>query len=363
MKKVFTYILFAALTAVFTSCKEDVDVVGEFKETPVLVGILDMSDTIHFIKLQRAFIGPGNALEIAKIPDSNYYSDAEIKIDEVKNNVIVRSWNLYDTLVDNKDPNGVFFAPQQKLYAFKAGGSFGAPLDSTATYRLTASMKGGALVVEGETQLVHSLKTANSNSALKFADDPGEYLSANISFSSGTSEMVNFKTRIIYSEHTATDSVIKSYVQHINELSTQQNGSYAVSFNGQQFYESILANVQPNASVTKRRLVGFEYILVGGSEELVKYIVANEPTSSIAQTKPTYTNLTVTEGHEVVGIFTSRRTYKSYKANYNNNAPALRLIDNRSMRELSTGPITGNLLFCSENILDSSNPGITYCPY
>ena len=47
--------------------------IGDFKETAVVYGLLDQSDSVHYVKINRAFIGPGNSLEFAQIPDSNYF--------------------------------------------------------------------------------------------------------------------------------------------------------------------------------------------------------------------------------------------------------------------------------------------------
>ena len=37
----------------FNSCKEDIELVGDFKETAVIYGLLDQSDSTHIIKINR----------------------------------------------------------------------------------------------------------------------------------------------------------------------------------------------------------------------------------------------------------------------------------------------------------------------
>ncbi len=354
MKKHILWFLLAFAGFAMNSCKEDVDLVGDFKETAVLYGLLDQADSIHYIKLQRAFIGPGNSLEIAQIPDSNYFQDAEIVITEVIDNVVTRTWTLEDTTVSNKNPNGVFFAPNQKLYMFKAGGSFGAPLQPGALYRLKASVKGGSIVVTGETELVDGLNYPYGNQVFKFAQDPGEYTTQSFSFTTGDAYVVNLKMNVFYSEHTATDTIIRSYEQTIGELDVEPESSYSISMNGQRFYEGMRDNVEEDPNVIRRNIEGIELVLTGGSDVLYKYMLANEPSSSLSESKPSYTNLEITEGASVVGIFTSRQTYRFYKTAYQPSAPALRLIDQKSTRELCIGAITGNLLFCSQHPSDNS---------
>ena len=81
INKLIFLILGLIITAVsFNSCKEDIELVGSYKETAVIYALLDQSESIHFLKINRAFIGPGNALEIAKIPDSSYFKNFQINM-------------------------------------------------------------------------------------------------------------------------------------------------------------------------------------------------------------------------------------------------------------------------------------------
>jgi hypothetical protein len=82
MKNGLAYIT-ALLTGMFffTSCNEEVNLIGGFEETAVIYGLLDQSDSLHYIKINRAFIGPGNSLDIAQIPDSNYFDQVDAKIE------------------------------------------------------------------------------------------------------------------------------------------------------------------------------------------------------------------------------------------------------------------------------------------
>ena len=59
----------ALLVASLQSCNQDIDITGDFEETAVVYGLIDQADSVHLIKITRAFIGPGNALEISTIPD------------------------------------------------------------------------------------------------------------------------------------------------------------------------------------------------------------------------------------------------------------------------------------------------------
>ena len=73
MKKIHLALIAIIGLVSLQSCKDDIEVTGDFIETAVVYGLLDQADSLHYVKVTRAFIGPGNAFEIAQIPDSNYF--------------------------------------------------------------------------------------------------------------------------------------------------------------------------------------------------------------------------------------------------------------------------------------------------
>ena len=83
-------ILFFLTVCSLWSCNEKIDLIGDFRETAIVYGLLDHSDSLHYIKITRAFIGPGNALEIAQIADSSYFNTVEATIEEIEDGVVTR---------------------------------------------------------------------------------------------------------------------------------------------------------------------------------------------------------------------------------------------------------------------------------
>ncbi|NDB35276.1 MAG: hypothetical protein EB023_08010, partial [Flavobacteriia bacterium] len=55
--------IFVLCTVLLSACNEKIDLVGDFKETAVVYGLLDHADSLHYIKITRAFLGPGNAVD------------------------------------------------------------------------------------------------------------------------------------------------------------------------------------------------------------------------------------------------------------------------------------------------------------
>lgn len=62
------------------ACTTDFELEAPWKDIPVVYGFLNLQDTAHYIRVEKAFLQPGgNANAIAQIPDSLYY-DASVTV-------------------------------------------------------------------------------------------------------------------------------------------------------------------------------------------------------------------------------------------------------------------------------------------
>ena len=364
--KKYLYFIFISLgLIVLNSCNEKIKLIGDFVETAVIYGLLDQADSLHYIKINRAFIGPGNALEIAQIADSSYFTNVDATISEYLNGILTRSWLLRDTILDNKDPNGVFYAPEQKVYYFKTmpTGFNGVIQTSTnpqmtslnpqAIYKIDIVINNGAFSVSGETELVRGITSAaaTQNFNFKFANNPGEYTSTGVTVSStGNSYVLNTQLKMAFYEWEGNTFSEKSFFWNLGEADVQPLSSKVFTANGETFYDLMKSNCTENSTITKRTFKGVTIKITGGAEELYNFIAVNKPSSGLAQSKPTYTNLTATNGKRVIGIFSSRQTVEIYHPFYVSPQQAyLRALDKKSTRELCIGSKTGLYLFCSNH--------------
>lgn len=368
--------LFSAFSiiVILFSCNEQIELSGDFKETAIVYGLLDHSDSMHYVKITRAFIGPGNAVDIAQIEDSSYFNSVYATIEELEGGTVTRTWVLSDTVIENKDTNGVFFAPTQKVYYFKTlpttistSGAFGtvqtsldpqlSSLNPNAQYRLNADINDGLFRVSATTDLVNGLTTnaTSQNFTFKFASNPGEYKAQLVTISNtGNAHVVNAKIGINIAEYIGEDPVSQTIDWTIGENDVMPNSSITFSAQGETFYNRVIDNVTNDPLIDQRNFLGFEVVMTGGSEDLYNYITVNQPSSSLAQTKPTYTNLEVTNDYRVIGIFSSIQTIKTFRPFYVSPQQAfIRAIDKKSTQELCEGPITGLLQFCSKHPADN----------
>lgn len=354
MKKFLLPLVALVLTIGLQSCREDIEFTNSYEPTPVIFGLLDQADSIHYIKINKGFLGPDDALIYADIADSNYFEKVEAVVEELKNGQVERTWELKDTLLSNKDTNGVFFAPEHKVYYFSTEGS---SLDPEARYRLTVNINDGQLQVVGETELAKDLAKSNNLSTqtaqFRFADDVGEYLSPSVEFSTGNTVFANATMNIIINEY--FDTVIRKITipWSIDERFETGN-NYRMTAQGETFYQIVHNGLTDDPAITRRTLEGFEVVYTGGLQDLYNYIQVNQPSSTLAQTKPEFTNLSVSSGFKVIGIFSSRQTASVYKPFVNGNVAFIRCIDKKSTRELCFGEYTVDDMFCSQHPGDNS---------
>lgn len=338
----------------FQSCKEDIELIGEYEETAVVYGLLDQADSIHMIKITRAFLGPGNALEIAQIPDSSYFDSVEGTVTEMVNGAVTRTFTLQDTIVENKDTGGAFYAPTQKLYYFTTTSV--APLRGDATYNLDLNINNGEFSVSGKTVMVSGLASNNissSNQPYRFIDNQGEFISTSVTCNTGTSYRMNAQVDIEYTEWEGNNPTVRHALWNLGEGEVSPNDSKTFVANGSIFYSIVAGSCSTNPAVTRRTINSMTTILTGATSDLVDYLQVNEPSSSLAQSKPTFTNLTATNGANVVGIFSARQTVRIYKPFIDGTNQQVRCINKLSTAQLCVGSITGGLLFCSDHPADN----------
>lgn len=119
-------LLFVLVGLVLASCTTDVEIYDDYRDIPVVYGLIDAAADTNFIKITKAFCGdndhPIDANVIALIYDSsNYPGKLNAFIEELKstNNqpfqVTGRRFSL-DTLTIHNKKEGFFYSPHQKLY-------------------------------------------------------------------------------------------------------------------------------------------------------------------------------------------------------------------------------------------------------
>ncbi len=342
--------LLALVTAsFFYGCSTDLDVTAPYKEITVVYSLLNKNDNIHWVKINKAFLGEGNAFAYAQIPDSTEYTEEQLpptqrrieKTDAAGN--VLATLELRDTIVDR--PTGIFHAPEHKLYYFRGDAANG-NLDATARYRVSLTVKGNTITAS--TPIVNDLSiynpTQNLNTEISFRAGAGYVPYTAYWFTTANARRYESYYTVHYDEVLEDGSVHpKNFSSQIGTVisSTAPGDQISASLNGELFFQTVASRVpgvQPvfdEALVTKRIFRGIELYWWVAGPDLHTYLQLANPISGLVEERPDYSN--VNGGYGIV----SSRMYKQV-----GDSNGRKDLNQQSKQELLTGQYTGGLKFC-----------------
>ncbi|MBA3706904.1 MAG: hypothetical protein H0W84_13695, partial [Bacteroidetes bacterium] len=150
MKKIIIYSLIAA-TFLLSACSTDLAVIGNYKETMVVYGLLDQSKTTQYIKINKAFLGEGNAFQYAQVKDSVQFAKSlNVVLKRIKNGVELASYNLVPDNIPQKNL-GVFYSADQSNAIY----STNTALFADSEYQLVIKNSETGTTVSSQTSLVN----------------------------------------------------------------------------------------------------------------------------------------------------------------------------------------------------------------
>ncbi len=304
MKRAILPFIFLISIIISNSCSTDFDMYAEYKDVTIVYGIADISDDTTWIKITKAFTGPGNALVIAQDPDSsNYPYKLDAIISGKKNGVELTPIQLDTITIHTKalaDTNSLlpnpFYAPDQLMYY--AAGS----LDDEATYTLTINKHDGSMTAS--TGIVSNFSIIKPNSRFAFPENTDGSIEWNSARNGIRNEL---SLRFNYLEYISVyPDTLHKYVEWSVGVYDAKSGNgserMTATYSGPNFYKLLNAELEPIPNV--ERWADSVYITIAcGSQVLSTYIDINAGGGSLLEEVPVYSNI---EGGS--GIFASRHT-------------------------------------------------------
>ncbi|MDF1672351.1 MAG: hypothetical protein P1U41_02535 [Vicingaceae bacterium] len=307
----------------FTSCETDIDVNAEYEDITIVYGAINPSDTTHYIKINKAFLGETNALDLAANADNYTYAADEIThtIEEYnENNNWVATHNVIRTTEIDKEAGTFDHTPGTNvLYKFEANFHPLAQQDKASrdhTFRLRIFNSELDKEITAETKIVKPI-TVSTPKGSKFqfwngTVSSGVPVTKIVSATSGENiGRIEAKIVFNYIEHpltiTGKPSVEKSVKMSLGEIyatTSQGNQLMEWQLDGETFFDNIKSAINPittSDSLSHRELANISMEFSVAGTELHTYMVVSEPSSSVNQDKPSYTNI-----ENGVGIFSAR---------------------------------------------------------
>jgi hypothetical protein len=303
MKKFLFLILPALMAFGFVSCEEDFDINAPYQDITVVYGLLDQGDDSIFLKINKAFLGEGNVLEMAKIQDSSIYVTGLLAvIEEWNGNDLFKSYTLETITLDNKD-SGIFYNPYQIVYS--------TPYDPNQDMEYRLKITIGEKEVTAATHLVSDFSITRPSAGSKFiqfkpdTDDEVKWNSAAYGRRYEVIMRIKYK-EVLFDDPDTVFKYIDWGLGIKKSKDTDGGEEMYVLYNNNSFYTIIKDRIpyddsQNEANVKERFTNDVDVIISVAEEDLNTYIEVNEPSNSIVQDKPEYTNIT-----NGIGIFSSR---------------------------------------------------------
>ncbi|HXC04308.1 MAG TPA: hypothetical protein VNZ86_06110 [Bacteroidia bacterium] len=359
MKKFLGFCIASGI--LFSACKTDFKLTSTWKEQMVIFGLLNQSDTVQYIRINKTFLGDGNAYSMAQVNDSiNYKYMLNVKLEKwtLGGGALVNTF-VIDTTSSIAQTNTPFANSPTLLYRVHTG--IANPLSSDYEYHLTVVNPVTGYTAKAMTPLVVGYDSNNTHqngiSLNLITPDPiftsaYNFYNTSIPFkihwqTSTNGRIYNPVLRIHYTEYDLSSVGTNKYVDkdfgNYTSQSTLGGEDQYASMSWDEFRYFIPAAMGSSAGVSKRVITSCEFLMYVGGDEFNTYMEVNMPVSSITGEKPTYTNIL-----NGIGLFSTRYTYDPHRLN--------KPLTNTTLDNLATDPVS-----CPAKIADHN--GIVYtCP-
>lgn len=348
MNKLFLIVLTIVSFLLF-SCNDDVDINADFQDITVVHSAINPNDNVHYVKINRAFLQDGvNANDLAANSDNFNYPAGEltVTVDEVRgdNGNLVATYNLTRTVNEIIKNPGIFANDSNVLFKFTA------TINRSNVYKLKIVNNKLNKEITSETLIVGTgtLSSPTTQQKMSFWNgnlQNGLFIDRIFSFTTGKN-VGRVQGRLVYNytDHFIASSgkqpIPRKIVMGLGEKKTLNavtgNEALEFSLDGTTFFDNIVAGTPVNiADLSHRELgnVSFEFTLIGS--ELNIFMEVNEPSNSLNQEKPKFTNIT-----NGLGIFSSLEQFNWFS---------------------TVDPQTGNINLTDQTISKIRSLGLNYC--
>ena len=292
-------------------CSTDVDMYADYQDITIVYGVADVADDTTWIKVTKAFVGPGNAIVIAHNADSSNYpyklnvqligkKSGSSELDPiVLDTMTIHNKKLTEYLIDDEGDTVVlhpFYAPNQLMYYTTQA------LNEEYIYTLKIDNKGK--LIQGESPLIGNVTMKEPYNRISFPTnasikDPSiKWLSVKNGKRYEVSLTFNYKELAPGSD--TTYNQIKWSIGNKKSSDLLGGDNMEITYSGSTFF-ALLESQLPQIPNVKRWAGLVDIHIATGSQVLQTFLEINNSTGSLLEEVPVYSNL---EGG--VGIFGAR---------------------------------------------------------
>lgn len=260
--KTYRNLLFLVIPCLLFSCEDTPDISIDTEPLPIIFGVFDKFEYVHYLKVGKTFQAETNPMNSAGTFDSLYFKDVDITItfrDLWQREESIKPYVVTEVPKDD----GVFHSPNQLIYRFEK------ELRDFYGYIHVSVKLPGQPEAYGEVRLVDSVKVNTPKNAQQYIyltpDSPlriqwmGHYWNEiDISFGFLEETIDSLRPRTIH-------------IQNTNSFASPNNYR-EMSITYEEFVRELLSQLPEDPSVLKRYFAYHSIKINGGDENMVNYI-------------------------------------------------------------------------------------------
>ncbi|MDP1802334.1 MAG: hypothetical protein Q8L81_13330 [Bacteroidota bacterium] len=334
----FSYLLACASILFFSSCKNDLNINAPYKEIPTIYAVLNPQETIQMIRVNKVFLGEGNANDMAQVADSINYQAGDLVVTLERTVNGAPAWatpsgtshnviTFRDSVIQaNPGP----FNTTQRVYVTSdrlyVTGQYVLKVTNVKTNKVFTARANAidSIKPSGFTPFTPPYYPVPAGSNPSNPDIYPDYSAQNQLYSPkfypNEGAIYTMKLRFHFFDSLFDNSKVYRYVdydfgnQYMKDLRTIQNFKvFAFDFKGIDLFTSLgysLSKMGLTNNIHGRKMYKMQAIAYTSTQDYVDYLQFTAPSLTIAQDKPIYSNF---DDRAAMGIFTFRTRHSVFK--------------------------------------------------
>lgn len=293
-----------AASLFLTGCDNELDLVAEWKEIPVVYGFLSPTDTAQYIRVEKAFLDEKTgALDIARIPDSLYFPNIQVQLEDAVTGQRFALQRVEGAAEGYPRQSGVFAESPNYLYKIRTDLM---PLMADRTYRLLVTAEDGRMITTAETKLVgaYEMQFSSPPNPISFRYDNAVRVTWTSTETSA--RFYDARMRLYYDEYTVGNpgSVPKVLDWKLESglLRGDNQSAVTIFVPGIDFFRILQSQLEALPYLS-RKFKYVEIVVDAGGSELYEYVSVAQANTGItgAEYITSYSNIS-----NGIGLFGSR---------------------------------------------------------
>lgn len=334
MKRIISISVLAVISVFsFNSCKNDLKLNAPYKEIPSIYAVLNPQEQLQIIRINKVFLGEGNANTMAQVSDSVNYQAGDLTVTLerfVNGSKTVATPTGNKTEITFRDSTlqtatGAFSA-NQRVYVTSD------KLFTSGQYVLTVYNNKTKNSFTAKANAIDSVKASGFRPFVPLyypvpvgtavnLDNYVDYSSAGTKYdiryySVKESKVFQLVMRLHYYDSLLTDPNNNNYKNYnyadyvfTNQFSKTTDGGelFVNSFRGQDITAAVANHMARSSKsvndIIARKMYKIQFYVYSSTQDYADYLEYSAPSLSIAQEKPLYSNF---DNRAALGIFTFR---------------------------------------------------------